>query len=318
MDPTVDVCDWYGIGCENGRIAEIRLGGNNLVGVPPVELFSLEFLKKLALFSNGIDFRFEGIERAKSLTSLSLDSTGLTTLEGIGKAKPLKQLNLRFNEIKGSIPDEIFELENLASLILSDNRLTGLLTNPDSSWSSSWGNLKHLKSLVIGSNDLGGPLYDFAEMPNLIYLDVSNNKLTGTIAPSLLQLADPIAKVFIDLSYNRLEGTVPPQLSRFDRLSLHLKDNEISLIDPSLCNLAEWMHYDVRDYGCDGILCPVGTYNEIGRQSTEDTPCLTCETGGTGFMGSVECDGSDAAGVIGGYRFIWGMVSFVGGCLLML
>ena len=122
----VDICYWFGISCNSGgSIDSILLGANNLVGTTHRSIFYLENLEWLWLYSNPIQFSFHGIGEAKSLTSLLLDSTGLKSLEGIGVAYQLIDLDVSFNSLSGPISDELTKLANLESISLSDNDLTG-------------------------------------------------------------------------------------------------------------------------------------------------------------------------------------------------
>lgn len=117
-----DVCTWYGIQCKGTKsVQAIRLGANNLVGTPPVEIFELKQLHTLWLHSNPIDFKFTGIDKADNLVELRLDSTGLSDLYGLEGAKSLVKLNLKYNSIGGSFPEAIFQLDDLEELDLTDN-----------------------------------------------------------------------------------------------------------------------------------------------------------------------------------------------------
>jgi hypothetical protein len=56
------ICEWYGINCdENGSVTSIQLGGNQLVGSFPTEIYLLPNLVHLKLYSNTLYFSFEGI-----------------------------------------------------------------------------------------------------------------------------------------------------------------------------------------------------------------------------------------------------------------
>lgn len=117
-----DVCTWYGVDCKNGvAVQALLLGANNLVGTPPEEIFQLRQLHSLWLHSNPIDFKFSGIEKAKNLIELRLDSTGLSDVYGVGNAKSLLNLNLKFNQIDGTFPKELLELNKLEQLDITDN-----------------------------------------------------------------------------------------------------------------------------------------------------------------------------------------------------
>ena len=117
-----DICTWYGIECRDSTsVQAIRLGANNLVGMPPDAIFELKQLHTLWLHSNPIDFNFAGIENAQNLVELRLDSTGLSDLYGLEKAQSLIKLNLKYNRLGGPFPDSILHLEKLEYLELTDN-----------------------------------------------------------------------------------------------------------------------------------------------------------------------------------------------------
>ncbi|XP_033136751.1 receptor-like protein 1 isoform X2 [Brassica rapa] len=85
-------------------------------------------------------------------------------------------LDLSSNELSGSIPDEIGDLQNIRSLNLSSNRLRGSI--PDS----------------------------ISKLKGLESLDVSNNKLSGSIPPLL---ADLNSLGYFDVSFNNFSGEIP-------------------------------------------------------------------------------------------------------------
>jgi Leucine-rich repeat (LRR) protein len=283
------ICDWYGIDCdESGSVSSITLNNNQLVGSFPTEVFSLPSLTHLKLYSNTLYFNFDGIDAAKNLQSLHLDNTGLDSLNGLGKARSLRELNLGFNKLSGPIPEELSRLINLRELVLSNNNLQGYIPY----WMRS---LQSLSTLDMSHNQLEGPLYDFAPFDSLIFLDLSHNKLSGPVPPSFFSNLDENEKAVADLSYNHLTGTVPGELERLQRITLQLKGNKIDDIDPKLCEVEGWNNFDVSKYGCDGILCPPGKYNPTGRQSSDESPCKHCKDKGKKYYGSTTCSG--AAGV---------------------
>ena len=228
---------------------------------------------------------FEGIEQAENLQTLSLDSTGLGSLEGIGQARSLRELSVSRNNLSGPIPEEFSRLINLATLDLSFNGLSGFLPY----W---FRGLVSLKTFTASNNKFSGPVSDFGALRELRYLDLSFNELTGSIPETLLSSAPSDEKVVVDLSHNMISGVIPAEISRMTRLSLQLQDNRIEQIDPSLCSVEGINDFDVLSFGCDGILCPAGTYNSLGRQSSEDLPCSPCDK--AQFMGATHCGKSDA------------------------
>jgi Leucine-rich repeat (LRR) protein len=275
------ICEWYGIDCdENGSVSSIVLGSNQLVGSFPTEIFSLPNLVHLKLYSNTIYFNFEGMEQARKLKTLSLDNTGLESMQGVGNARSLTELNVGNNRLSGPVPEELSRLINLETLNLSHNALEGSIPY----WMQS---LVSLTTFDASHNNLEGPVYDFAPIETLIFLDLSYNQLSGSVPPTLFANIAGYQKVVADFSFNQLKGAVPEQLSRLERLTLQLRGNKITQVEDPLCLVTGWNDFDVKDFGCDGILCPAGTFNPVGRQSSADLPCAPCKK--AKYMGTTDC-----------------------------
>ena len=79
---------------------------------------------------------------ATSLMSLQLDSTGLSSLSGIGDASALVDVNVHFNSLAGMLLETFFS---------GDNKLTGELP-------SFVANKKLTQELRTGGNDLANTL----------------------------------------------------------------------------------------------------------------------------------------------------------------
>ena len=281
-----DICVWHGITCKDGlEIETVNLGSNNLSGEIPKEIFELYGLKNLWLFSNPIEFSFEGIEKAESLINLQLDSIGLESLSGIGKARSLSYLDIRFNSLDGPLSAEIEELTNLETLLISDNNLFGPLPSFD--------NNRKLSTVKAGGNGFTGPLPSFSFHPNLRRIDVTGNALNGEIPDNLLEAVDSSKPVLLYLANNKFSGILPSSLARFDDLTIFVNDNEITGIAEELCEQEKWNGGDVERFGCDGILCPPNTYSPAtGRASSESGNCEPC--GFADFFGHSVCLASDA------------------------
>eukprot|EP00522_Entomoneis_paludosa_P006889 CAMPEP_0172439602 /NCGR_PEP_ID=MMETSP1065-20121228/531_1 /TAXON_ID=265537 /ORGANISM="Amphiprora paludosa, Strain CCMP125" /LENGTH=2621 /DNA_ID=CAMNT_0013188305 /DNA_START=60 /DNA_END=7928 /DNA_ORIENTATION=- len=279
-----DICNWFGITCKNKAFVEtINLGSNNLVNTPPEEIFSIIGLKNLWLYSNPIAFSFEGIENAKTLENLQLDSTRVNSLEGVGLAPVLNYLDIRFNGMTGTLPAEIEELHYLETLLLSENKFYGPLPQ-------FLGNRK-LTILRASGNSFVGTLPSFSVHPLMKTLDVSNNELFGMIPGDLFQEVDPTRSLLLDLSGNKFSGVLPASLSRFSDLTIYARDNQFSGIDPALCAKSDWNGGSVGTYGCDAILCPPQTFSPSGRASVEMGDCEPCNL--SQFFGHTECGGGE-------------------------
>ena len=179
------------------------------------------------------------------------------------------------NELTGEIPTEIGMLEKLKVLELSENYLVGTLPREIK-------NLSNLENLFIDNfthrnSGLSGPLLDFTGMKKLWKIYLGSNSLTGTLPETFLKdLSNVDERIYINLKSNFIEGNIPQSFSIFKQLNIELTDNHLSSFDPELCELDNWMWGNVGKYNCDAILCPVGTFNQYGRQSTVKDTCKKC------------------------------------------
>jgi len=112
----------------NGRVAELSIGVNNLNGTLPAELGNLTYLKHLDLTGNKLKGNIPA--QLGNLTNLTL-------------------LDLYENQLSGNIPSELGNLVKLNDLLLSNNQLTGSIPR-------EIGNLSNLSILTLYSNGLSG------------------------------------------------------------------------------------------------------------------------------------------------------------------
>ncbi len=124
-------------------------------------------------------------------------------------------LNLKRNQLTGSIPTELGNLSNLRWLNLSNNLLTGGIPQ-------ELGNLDNLRRLSLSNNQLTGSIpTELGNLDNLLALSLSNNQLTDSIPTELGSLDD---LGWLRLSNNQLTGSIPTELGSLDnlrRLGLH-------------------------------------------------------------------------------------------------
>lgn len=281
-DNSKSICEWYGVKCVDNkgeRVKTLQLDANNVQGTPPAELFQLPHLTTLSLYSNPIQFQFEGIENASSLSRLVLDATGLTSLTGISKAPNLVEIEARFNKLQGALPQEIGQLKSLRRLSVSHNELKAPL--PDFS------SLELLQDLILSENQIDMTLDEIHLPSSIRMLDLSSNLIHGTIPPTFLVNLPENEEVLIDLGNNKLTGVVPASLARFDDLSLQLRSNQLTSIDSELCSKPKWNGGDVGRYQCAGLLCPIATSSSNGRQSSSEDRCIPCKE--SLYLGSSEC-----------------------------
>jgi hypothetical protein len=115
------------------------------------------------------------------------------------------------NELTGQIPSELAKCTELQTLHLHNHALTGPI-------SSELATISTLKELSILSTNITGPVPNATMWTNLVLLDLSLNRLSGTLPPSI-GLWTSLAS--FSVTGNRMNGTLNNLLST----SLPLLDN---------------------------------------------------------------------------------------------
>ena len=197
--------EWQGVTTDDdGRVTQIRLWENNLIGSIPADLGNLTSLNLLALHINQLN--------------------GSIPME-LGNLSNLTELALWENQLSGEIPSELSGLPNLQNLSLSDNQLSGEIPG-------GLGNLFSLTSLYLNGNQLSGQIpSELGGLANLTELYLGDNDLSGEIPAALGSLA---SLEELDLRDNELSGEVPEELGNLSNLEgLYLNENELSDEIPS-------------------------------------------------------------------------------------
>ena len=138
----------------------------------------------------------------------------------IGQLQNLTTLNLRSNQLTGPIPPEIGQLQNLTTLDLRFNQLTGPIP-------PEIGQLQNLTTLDLRENQLTGPIPpEIGQLQNLTTLVLSGNQLTGSIPPEIGQLQNLTT---LNLHSNQLTGSIPPEIGQLQNLTtLVLPGNQLT------------------------------------------------------------------------------------------
>ncbi|MBN8821875.1 MAG: leucine-rich repeat domain-containing protein [Spirosoma sp.] len=238
---------WFGITCANGRVTEINLFRNKLIGTIPNSLSALTSLQYLYLNDNqlagSIPLSLSALTNLQYLYLFNNQLTGSipTSLSALSNLQDLylynnqltgsipnslsaltnlKKLFLDSNQLTGNIPDGLSALSNLQILYLNGNQLTGSIPNSLSA-------LNSLQTLRLNSNLLTGSIpVSLSVLTNLQYLYLFNNQLTGSIPTSLSALN---TLKDLDLSSNQLTGSIPVSLSALNSLqTLFLNNNQLT------------------------------------------------------------------------------------------
>lgn len=168
--------------------------------------------------------------------------TAVNTWEGVYlNGVNIDILVLDNNNLTGTVPDSIEDLNALVRLDLGDNNLFGTIP-------PEIGTINSLMRVYLDSNDFtGGIPSSFGNLPNLERLYLDHNNLTGTLPitvgsfPSLRRLL---------LGGNNLTGSIPAEIGGILTLeSLYIEQNQLTGIIPAeigmLTNLTEiWLDHN--------------------------------------------------------------------------
>ena len=192
------------------------------------------------LGSHGTEDSWYGITvTGDHVTSIDLRWNNLsgTIPPEIGGLIYLQQLHLGGNQLMGTIPTEIGNLTNLEELVLANNQLTFI--------PPEIGNLTNLQYLYLSDNQLTGSIpAELGSLTNLQYLDLLDNQLTGLIP---LELSYLINLIDLNLGWNQLTGTIPLEIGGLTYLqNLYLDGNQLTGTIPSeLGNLINLEYLDL-------------------------------------------------------------------------
>ncbi len=212
-------CTWYGVICNEGHVTRLILDWNHLQGTIPSEIANLLQLQILRLDGNWLSGSIpKALGKLTNLEQLFLYRNQLTgsippelgnlvnlnylmlfdnELSGpipseLGNMRALWRFSLQGNQLSGSIPPSLGHLTNLCDLNLSFNQLTGTLP-PELGALTRLGwcrSLAHDEASWFGhgSASLSIPSSTRYPQPQVGYLNVASNHLSGAIPAELGQL----------------------------------------------------------------------------------------------------------------------------------
>ncbi|CAL9152769.1 unnamed protein product [Musa hybrid cultivar] len=204
--------------CTN--MVALDLSSNNLTGSIPGAISQLKLLDNLVLSNNQLSghipceicagfqqVAFPDSEFTQHYGMLDLSYNSLTGQipSAIKNCSVLKELRLQGNMLNGSIPLELADLTNLTFIDLSFNSLSGPILSPIFAQLSP---LQNLQGLLLSNNQFDGLIpSDLSLMlPSLVKLNLSSNRLTGSIPKSIFDIK---TLTDIDISQNSLSGPIP-------------------------------------------------------------------------------------------------------------
>lgn len=152
----------------------------------------------------------------------------------------VQYIHLSYNNLVGSIPEEIGNLTELYTLDLSGNTLTGEIP-------SSIGNMHILGYLYLNNNQLTRSIpQEIGNLSDLRACYIYENQLMGNI-PS--EFGNLINLEYCYLFGNQLTGEVPETLSRLTKLqTMDFSDNMLGGDLPEAVTVTDW--WQINGYRC--------------------------------------------------------------------
>ncbi|CAO2176075.1 unnamed protein product [Urochloa humidicola] len=266
----------------------LDLSNNNLAGIIPAELSNWTSLVTLDLSNNNLAGIIPPeLSNCTSLITLDLSNNQLSGLvpTGIGAFTNLTSLDLSSNNFSGVISEEHFAgLRNLQKLDLSSNSLK-LVVDTD------WLPLFRLKVALFASCQMGPvfpawlqwqlqitkldisstrlmdkiPAWFWHTFSQTIYIDISDNQLSGGLPANLVYMAFVELNIssnlltgsiptlprdisVLDMSRNSFSGTLPSKFQGLDLQTLLVYSNQIGgSIPESFCKLNGLVDLDLSN-----------------------------------------------------------------------
>nr|AOF80300.1 toll [Macrobrachium rosenbergii] len=211
------------------NLHRLDLSYNRLMGLEGRSLLGLHVLSSLSVAHNNVSrIAPDAFNNCTNLRDLRLEYNFMESIpEAVRAAEYLRTLKISHNVITSVTKDDLTPLSGLRHLDMSNNRLRGLCK-------SCLGGLEYLEVLDLSRNELGSVphgVFDtntrlqllrmdgnkmsdinglFASLPNLLWLNVSDNRITWfdyALIPNQLQYLDLHDNKIRDLgNYFSLEG----------------------------------------------------------------------------------------------------------------
>lgn len=237
----------------------------DMTGTIPTELGNLTLLKTIYM-GRGLSGAIpSSLNNLLALESFDASSNQLNSLPDLSNLTNLKNLDLAYNLLSGSIPSWLGNLSALNYLYLQGNDYTGSIP-------ASLGDLSNLVFLILNDNQLTGNIpASFINLQELGILQLGNNQLSGSI-PSFISDMSSLDQV--RFYNNNLSGLVP-DFANTDIKDVQLEDNNftfediipnIAIIESTMASNGSTPIYDSLRYDPQPKIGQTTSYNLVVGQ----------------------------------------------------
>jgi hypothetical protein len=179
-------------------------------------------LQQIDLSLNNFNGTLKPLENVKGLLSLVAYSNSFTGSFNLSNWNSILKIDLHSNQLSGDFPDlGVASHLALRDFDISFNNFSGTLPNSD-----AWSSLNSLFSFNVQGNQFSGQIPDAIGSLLSNDINLSSNKLQGTIPESLFKIA---ALNSLSLANNKLNGTLPDTFNSLREFyELDLQFNELT------------------------------------------------------------------------------------------
>ncbi|KAL6639990.1 hypothetical protein ACP70R_022300 [Stipagrostis hirtigluma subsp. patula] len=194
------VCSWPGVSCDGeGRVVAFSAAGMGLSGdIPEDTVGKLARLQRLDLSGNRLTALPNDLwELGASLRALNLSGNAIRGAlpNNVGNFALLEALDVSHNAFTGALPAALGSLAGLQVLNASHNQFQGQVPGAVVLGCGS------LVAMDLSGNALDGDMPDLSPLRSLAYLNLSGNRLRGSVVGAFQEQLR-----VIDLSNNRFSG----------------------------------------------------------------------------------------------------------------
>ncbi|CAI5518917.1 unnamed protein product, partial [Closterium sp. Naga37s-1] len=137
----------------------------------------------------------------------------------ISRLQHLTRLALPFCQLTGTLSESLFSLTSLIAIDFSGNLITGTIP-------AAFSRLTNLRLLLLGVNQLSGPIDPLTSLPQLQQLNLDQNSFNTSIPSDISKLT---ALQFMNLERNSFYGSIPSSMGSMAELkALVLRFNQLS------------------------------------------------------------------------------------------